>query len=103
MLAKTPIDQRFYNWVARQDPNARYDWFACVDCACGLFLQEELGSSKEEVREECRALAFGENPDPTHAKVWMKFNSIAGEGGAATHTFGELRKRLAKQMPECVA
>lgn len=103
MLAKTPIDQRFYNWVARQDPSAQYYWNNCVECACGRFLQEELGFSNREVQQEYITLCFGQNPDPMHAEVWTKFNAIASAGGTVGWTFGELRKCLAKEMPECVA
>jgi len=38
----------FTKWLGRQDPNTKYDWHSCAECAVGSFLIDQ-GVSKDDV------------------------------------------------------
>ena len=96
MLAKTPIEQRFINWVAEQPPERRYQWHNHSKCACGLFLREEMGLTVNEVTRGYVAVVAGTSYDPDVFTVWETFNSLA-QCDSKDSTFGSLRKRLEAQ------
>lgn len=108
MLAKTPIGNRFYQWVNSKHPRHRYLWTDNCDCACGRYLIEEMGLKSQEVRA---ALEFIDHPRMTlrppnkdAIEVWYLFNWLAyGDGlGDKSWTFGKLAKRIAMKYPEFV-
>lgn len=115
MLAKTPVGNRFYNWVNSQDSNRRYEWHNNCGCACGRFLIEEMGLDRDEVQNALAAVTFPSMRTSRNAdavEVWSKFNQLAkGSCGTdwfngyskATWTFGKLAERIREKMPECVA
>ena len=110
MLAKTPIKQRFYNWVCAQPPEQTYNYQSCRDCACALFLIQELHKnplsvvvSRQFPNYHVLQNELPEN-DATIREVWEMFDDIArGNEDHVEWTFGKLRQRIEAQMPECVA
>jgi len=106
MLARTPIGNRFYNWVAEQDPEGKYNWSDNGNCACGRFMQDELGLSQEEARCSYHATMFpilhDRSVSPDAETVWREFNTIAQGADYQDWTFGKLRERIAERKPECV-
>jgi hypothetical protein len=117
MLSKTPIGNRFYNWVNSQDPKRRYEWHNNCGCACGRFLIEGMGLERDEVQGSLAAVNFPSmltHNNKDAVEVWRLFNSIA-HGGGNKHvssitklpdkkgwTFGKLAQRIREQMPEYV-
>jgi hypothetical protein len=111
MLAKLSVPQQFYNWVCSKDPNEKYDYYSCTECACGQFAQEYLGL-KAGTKE------FGDAWDD---HFWFSLgggtslNTIAAGGGGgflnsfyrhhfpANWTYGKLRERLEERFPEYVS
>ena len=108
MLAKTPIGTRFYRWVAAQPPEREYQPALSTDCACGCFMQDEFGISREDAARSFsnyfHEMGYGEpiysHTDPSLVDFWREFNGIAVVGES---TYGALRQRLEARMPEVVA
>jgi hypothetical protein len=93
MLAKTPISDRFIDWVAAQPANDRYDWTLPGHCACGRFLREELGCTLDEVAREYTA----RHVDPeacSSVELWNQFDLLAAGRSKEDWTFGKLHKRI---------
>jgi len=116
MLAKLPIEQQFYNWVASKDPNETYDYTSTIECACGRFAIEALGMQPytREYMEMWDIFYFGDGPnfwlDARSSELFVPIsptalNSIARGLGACPEqwTYGKLRARLERTLPECVA
>ena len=105
MLAKTPINQRFYNWVAAQDPNEIYNYQNCEECPCAVFLVAEMGHRLFDVRMARQSTDWVDNPSASEVNlVWNRFDTIArGNKDHTDWTFGKLRRRIEETMPECVA
>ena len=113
MLAKTPIGNRFYNWVNAQAPERRYAWHDNCNCACGRFLIEEMGMEREDVQRAQRHNSFPmmteHKVDLDAVEVWRLFNGVAyiayggGSEGERIWTFGALAQRLRETRPECVS
>ena len=106
MLAKTPINQQFYNWVCSKDPNETYNYQSCSECACGRFATEALGivPDTKEFKEVWDTHFWGKFDRDTSVP---SLNFIArGTNGPVMYsknwTFGNLRARLEKMLPECV-
>lgn len=108
MLAKTPIDQMFYQWVCSKAPNAKYDYASCIDCACGQFAQEVLGLQPATRKfEHAWDKHFWKRRDEGEDEI-PSLNHIARgdmRGGclkSSEWTYGKLRERLERLLPECV-
>lgn len=111
MLAKTPIKQRFYNWVAAQPPDKQYNYQSCSECGCGQFLINEMKFSRMAVVMKRQftldtTWLYPQTSEDNQviAEVWETFDNIArGNDDHTAWTFGKLAQRIREQMPECVA
>lgn len=117
MLAKLSIPQQFYNWVANQPPEQRYDYPEMTKCACGRFIQESMGipayaPGNPAVRIEfleTYGKHFWHGPDARSYEPIFEKPSLNWIAAAffeperkKSWTFGQLRERLEKYLPECV-
>jgi hypothetical protein len=107
MLAKTPIEHRFYLWVAAQPPDQTYYWRDADKCACGLFLKDEFGFDHDTILQTITLGSIEHHwrsPERRDCmKIWDRFNFIArGDSDHTEWTFGKLTKRIEEKMPEYV-
>jgi hypothetical protein len=106
MLAKTPLVNQFYNFVASKDPDQEYDYYSSSNCACGQFISEVMGVEPSESTGTEWMLAWDQMYKPVGKddEGPLGLNTIARGGcpDRKTWTFGALRKRLEKYAPECV-
>jgi hypothetical protein len=101
MLAKTPIEQRFYNWVNSQPTDQFYLWTDTCHCACGRFLREEMGLTEQETIHEHRAADFPASYTSNNLEafsVWEQFDVIARGDDHEDWTFGKLAKRIREKV-----
>jgi hypothetical protein len=97
MLAKTPIQTRFYHYVCGKDPDEYYCWTHRDACACGQFIRDENIENSDDLAliwGECfvraprgpslNAIALGQ-VDP---EGWVPLNN------KKQWNFGALRARL---------
>lgn len=108
MLARTPLGNRFYNFINTQDPERRYQWSDNCRCACSHFLQEELGLSQNEASDAFHAAMFpifSDRQGSAEAKeTWLMFNDLAQDAASGKYdwTYGGLARRVAAAYPEFV-
>src|ERR1700756_1128947 len=92
MLAKTSLREQMLAWLDTKNPNERYDWSNCLDCACGQFAWH-IGRLKE-----WRSFAQGDGPVGKLDQEWGELNCIAGGDTYTDYfpnwTFGKMRDRL---------
>lgn len=96
MLARTPVQNLFYEYVANRDPCDSYLWSSFAHCACAQFVREENIDTRER---EVYRLVWGRYKDdpltPLGALNSDSLNAIAyGDGNPCGWTFGALRRRL---------
>lgn len=106
MLAKTPINTRFYNWVVSQPKNLRYNYRFCDECSCGRFMIEELGKPRRDVIDNHPDLLFARAQvvaDLEIIELWKTFDAISAGTDHTDWTFGRLARRIREQLPEVVA
>jgi len=96
MLAKTPIQTLFYDYVAGRDPNDRYEWASFQRCACAQFLREENIELDGKLYQVVWGIGQG-MPSLTDfsGAAAGSLNAIAyGDGTPDDWNFGALRRRL---------
>lgn len=106
MLARLTIPQQFYNWVCSKDPDATYNYTNCIECACGQFAIEALGLTENtpEFKAAWDNHFWGNRLMITQTSLnWIARGGCSGTGISHEWTYGRLRKRLEKMLPECVA